>query len=252
MAASDSVPQAGFQEFGVPEMPSYIQGYTKRGNAYDGETQPVYMQTRWGNPRYKGGMSAYLSQVEDTTYFEGEKQKLGDHGVYEQLRWAPGQDWRGNFGIASLDSSKNYRIQTRGGALRAGGPRRQDYFDRPNHWFETTRPGIAVSRYSQSNDNYSGVYDYKRKTPIVERSSDMFELRQMIEHNPFHIASHAAAQAKKEYDQHFQPSTEDSGFQAYNDGLGPDKSKNKVRYEKRVISDQDPYFSWLDKYPLLH
>lgn len=251
MSNQVGVPRHGFDQYHVPEMPSYIQSYTKRGGAFDGQTQPVYMQTRWGNPRYKGGMDAYLSMAEDPMFLEGEKQKLGDHGVYEQVRWTPGYDWRGNFGIQSLDASRNYRIQTRGGGLRSGGPKRQDYIERSGYWFETARPGIAVSRYSQSNDNYSGIYENRRRTPFIERASDMFQLRQMIEHNPFHIGSHSAALAKSEYDQKFQDSTEDRWHPAYNDGLGQDQRGNKVRNEKVLIKDMDPYFSWLDKNPNL-
>ncbi len=199
-----NLPPHGFGEFEVPEMPAYIQSYSKRGNSYDGETTPVYQQARWGNKTGKGGMAAYLSQLEDDTYFEGYKVKKGDAGVYESLRWGPGYDWRGNFGVASLSELKNYAgIPTRGGQLRKGGPKRSDYIDRPNYWFETTRPGLAVGRYTQAANNYAGLYEYKKQTPRIQLSNDMLDLRQMIEHNPWHINSHAAIQAKDEYQQEF-------------------------------------------------
>lgn len=198
------LPPPGFGEHEVPEMPAYVESYSKRGNALQADQTPVYNQVRWGNRRGRGGMNAYLSQTEDPTFFEGTKVKLGDQGVYAQTRWTPGYDWRGGFGVASLSETKNYAgIPTRGGSLRAGAPKRGDVVERPNAWFENLRPGVQTSRVSQSNENYSGVYDWKKRTPEIQRSNDMLQLREMIEHNPFHIASHAARQAKSSYDAEF-------------------------------------------------
>ena len=201
---SFNLPPHGFGEFEVPEMPAFIQGYSKRGNQYDGETTPVYQQARWGNKKGKGGMNAYLSQAEDDTYLEGYKVKKGNAGVYEYLRWSPGQDFRGNFGIASLSESKNYAgIPTRGGQLRKGGPKRSDYIDRKDYWFSVTRPGIQTGRYTQKNNNYAGLYEYKKQTPRIELSNDMLDLRSMIENCPWNIPSHGAKQAKAIYDKEF-------------------------------------------------
>lgn len=206
--SQEGLPEHGFHELGVPEMPSYIQGYTKRGNGHESQTTPVFSQARWGNPRYKGGMDAYVSIVEDQDKFSHLKQKKGNAGVFAIERWAPGGDWRGGYGIASLDTMKNYRQFTRGGGLRSGAPRRADVIERTGHWDETARAGISHGRYTQLNDNYAGKYADKRRTPIVERESDPLILRQQIEHNPFHINSHSAAQAKRMYDAEF-PSQRD-------------------------------------------
>lgn len=212
---SEEVPEHGFHQFGVPEMPSYIQGYTKRGNCHEAQTTPSYSQARWGNPRYKGGMDAYVSIVEDGDKFSHLRQKKGNHGVFAMERWAPGTDWRGGHGIASLDALKNTRVFTRGGGLRAGAPRRADVIERTGYWDQTARAGIAHGRYTQLNDNYAGKYADKRRTPIVERESDPLVLRQQIEHNPFHVNSHAAAQAKRMYDAEF-PGMVDSTPPGYN------------------------------------
>lgn len=227
---------SGFGKFEVPEMPKYVQGKSSRGNNYDAETTPVYQQARFGNPKYKGGMDAYLSQVEDPTYFESYKQKKGNHGVFENLRWSVGYDWRGNFGVSSLDASRNYTMSTRGGQLRKGGPKRSDVVDRPNAWFEKTMPGISHSRYTQNNDNYAGVYEYKRNTPFIERDNDALVLREMIETNPFHINSHAAAQAKQVYDAEFGKNDD-----RYNPGYRSDISisENMARFPHR-IQDNSP------------
>lgn len=227
----------GFGNLQVPDMPSYVQSYSKRGNTFDGQTTPVYQQARWGNRTGRGGMAAYLSQLETPQYFDALKQKLGDAGVYEALRWSPGYDWRGGFGVASLAANKNYVMTTRGGQLRKGGPKRSDYVDRPNAWFEKTMPGIAYGRYTQNNDNYSGVYEWKRNTPFVERDTDMLVLREMIEHNPYHINSHAAAAAKAAYDAEFG-NVRDRGVPAYNDNLPA--SKNKAAIPNQRIYDHDP------------
>jgi len=190
------IPQHGFGQFDVPEMPAYVQGYSKRGNSYMGQTTPVYQQTRWLNKRLRGGMGAYVNLAEDMTFLEGYRTKKGNHGVYEQTRWTPGRDWRGNYGISSLAETKNYAgIPTRGGMLRKGGPRRSDYIDRPGYWHEVVRPGIGTSRFPQNNNNYAGLYEYKRRTPVIMTDSDPLVLRGMIEHNPFHINSHSAKQA---------------------------------------------------------
>lgn len=227
---------SGFGEFEVPEMPAYIQSYSSRGNAFDGETTPVYQQARFGNRNGRGGMDAYLSQLEDPTYFESYKQKKGNQGVYENERWSPGYDWRGNFGIASLNASKNYELSTRGGMLRKGGPKRSDYIDRPNAWFEKIMPGITNSRYTQNNDNYSGLYEWKRRTPVIQADNDMLVLREMIEHNPFAINSHAAKQAKAIYSAEFGPDM-DEAYAAYRDDITPDV--NKARFPA-VVEDRSP------------
>jgi hypothetical protein len=207
-----SVLSHGFGEMQVPEMPSYTSSYSKRGNAFTADVTPVLNQARFGNRIGRGGLNAYVSQVEDPAFFNSLKQKKGLHGVYENLRWAPGYDWRGNFGIASLDQSKNFLLQTRGGEMRQGGPRRSDYVDRKDYWFETARPGIEVSRMPQNNNNYSGVYEWKRRTPFLSRENDMLVLREAIEHNPFFIRSHCAEQAKQIYDREF-PVQEEGGVQ---------------------------------------
>lgn len=227
----------GFGNLQVPDMPSYVQSYSKRGNAFDGQTTPVYQQARWGNRTGRGGMGAYLSQLETPQYFDALKQKLGDAGVYEVLRWSPGYDWRGGFGVASLEANKNYVMTTRGGQLRKGGPKRSDYIDRPNAWFDKTMSGIAYGRYTQNNDNYAGVYEWKRNTPFVERDTDMLVLREMIEHNPYHINSHAASAAKASYDAEFG-NVRDRNVPAYNDHLPA--SKNKAAIPNQRIYDHDP------------
>lgn len=224
----------GFGELEVPEMPAYIQSYSKRGNTFDGETTPVYQQARWGNRTGRGGMAAYLSELEDPTYFESYKTKKGNTGVYEMERYTPGYDWRGGFGVASLASNKNYAMSTRGGQLRKGGPKRSDYMDRPNAWFEKTMPGISHGRYTQNNDNYSGVYEWKRLTPIIQTDNDMLDLREMIEHNPYHINSYAAEQAKKIYDSEFG-TAQDHAYAAYRDDILP--QDNKARFPTRVQDD---------------
>lgn len=234
--AEAMLPAPGFGEFDVPEMPAYTQSYSARGSGYSWASTPVQNQTRFGNKRGVGGMAAYLSQVEDPNFFESSKIKLGDPGVFELMRWAPGQDWRGNFGIASLDASKNYTVSTRGGQLRQGGPRRSDVIDRPNYWLDTVRPGIAVSREGQNNDNYSGVYEWKRQTPIVERASDMLVMREAIEHNPFFIISHSAMAAKQAYDAEFGREP-DEIREAYD----PSIIDNAAAYADRTISDSNPY-----------
>lgn len=231
------VQPAGFGELQVPEMPTYVQSYTKRGNGFGAQVQPVYQQARFGNREGRGGMDAYLSQVEDPMYFESYKQKKGNVGVYEQTRYTPGYDWRGGFGIASLASNKNYEMSTRGGQLRKGGPKRSDYMQRPNAWFERARPGISHSRYTQKNDNYSGIYENKRRTPVIQTDTDMLTLREMIEHNPFAINSHAAQQAKAVYDAEFGRD-QDTAYQAYRDDIKP--SENKARYPE-LVQDRDPY-----------
>ena len=201
--SAPSVLPPGFGEFQVPEMPAYVQSYSSRGSGFSWETTPVKNQARFGNRNGIGGMGAYLSMAEDANFFEGDKQKVGQPGVFEQVRWTPGHDWRGGYGIASLEANKNWRDFTRGGQLRQGGPRRQDVIDRPNVWLDTVRPGIGVSREGQCNDNYSGVYETKRQTPIVERETDTLVLREAIEHCPFFIISHSALQAKENYDAQF-------------------------------------------------
>lgn len=236
----------GFGEFQVPEMPKYIQSYSSRGSHFSGETTPVYQQARFGNPRYIGGMGSYLSELGDRTFFESLKQKKGNMGVYENLRWSPGYDWRGNFGIASLDASKNYSMSTRGGQLRKGGPRRSDYMDRPNAWFEKTMPGISHSRWSQINDGYAGVYEYKRNTPFISTDNDALVLREMIEHNPFHINSHAAAQAKQVYDAEFGKDT-DRTHPGYRSDIT--RLDNRARFPK-LVQDNSPLvnqkqFNWI-------
>lgn len=238
-----NLPPPGFGQFEVAEMPAYIQGYSKRGNSYDGETSPVYQQARWGNKRLIGGMAGYLSQVEDDTYFEGYKQKKGNTGVFSITRWSPGYDWRGNFGVASLGELNNYAgIPTRGGMLRKGGPKRSDYIDRPNYWVETTRPGVGVSRYTQNANNYAGIYGYKKQTPRIQTSNDMLVLREMIEHNGFHINSHGAKQAKKIYDKEFG-NVNDRNFKAYQDHIDSHYSQFMIDRPDKEIKETSPYMT---------
>lgn len=196
-----TISSPGFDEFEIPELPAYVQSYSKRGNELMNETTPVMQQARFGNRNGRGGMESYLSRIEDPLFFESQKQKRGNQGVFETVRWSPGYDWRGNFGIASLQSIKNFAMSTRGGQLRKGGPKRSDYIDRPNYWTESVRPGLTYSRFTQTRDNYDGVYEHKRTTPVITRENDVFLMREMIEHNPFHIVSHSALQAKQIYDQ---------------------------------------------------
>lgn len=205
----------GFGEFQVPEMPAYVGTYSKRGNAFSSETTPVMHQARFGNRSVRGRMDAYLPLAEDSGYTDVLRIKRGNTGAEEQLRWSGGYDWRGNFGIASLAANKNYEMSTRGGQLRKGGPKRADYIDRPGFWFEQVRPGISHSRLTQNNDNYSGVYENKRRTPVIELENDMLVLREMIENNPFAIHSHAATQAKAVYDAELGANTGDSATAAY-------------------------------------
>lgn len=193
-----NISQHGFGEFEIPDVSAYVQSYSKRGNPIITETTPVYQQARFGNRVGKGGMGTYVSQVEDPLFFESLKTKKGNHGVYETVRWNPGYDWRGNFGISSLDASKNYVVSTRGG--RNGSSKRSAFVDRPGYWFEVVRPGLETSRMSQNSENYSGVFEQKRTTPTITREMDFSILREMIEHNPFHVRSHAALQAKEMYD----------------------------------------------------
>jgi hypothetical protein len=232
------LPPHGFGQFEVPDMPAYVQSYSKRGNQYDAQTTPVYNQIRWGNKTGRGGMAGYLSQLEDDTYFESYKVKKGDAGVYQTLRWAPGYDWRGNFGIASLSELKNYAgIPTRGGMLRKGGPRRSDVIERTGAWFENTQPGVGTSRYTQNNNNYAGLYEYKKVTPPLLLDNDMLVLREMIEHNPFHINSHAAKQAKSVYDSEFGE-VRDHGVPAYYANIDAQRTIDRPFVE---IKESSPY-----------
>lgn len=236
-----NLPVPGFGEFEVPEMPAYIQGYSKRGNTYDGESTPVYQQVRWGNKVGKGGMNAYLSQTEDDTFIESYKTKKGNVGVFDWTRWSPGYDWRGNFGIANLSELQNYAgIPTRGGMLRKGAPKRTDYIDRPNYWFEVTRPGVEFSRYTQKNDNYAGLYEYKKQTPTIMTDNDMLVLRDMIEHNPWHINSHAATQAKGVYDNEFG-NVHDKNLKAYQDHIDNSYAQMMIDRKKLEIKETSPY-----------
>jgi hypothetical protein len=41
-----ALPAHGFGEFEVPEMPGYVQSYSKRGNSIDADQTPVYQQAR--------------------------------------------------------------------------------------------------------------------------------------------------------------------------------------------------------------
>jgi hypothetical protein len=235
-----ALPAHGFGDLEVPDMPAYVQSYSKRGNTFDAETTPVYSQARFGNRNGRGGMSAYLSGAEDPTYMEGYRTKLGDQGVYEQVRWTPGYDWRGGFGVASLDASKNFAMSTRGGQLRKGGPRRSDIVDRPNYWSETVRPGISHSRYTQKNENYSGVFETSRRTPEIERANDTLVLREMIEHNPFHIGSHAAAWAKRDYDGEFGAGADAALPAAYATHISPNEPAPSA-----LVFDDDPHMRYL-------
>lgn len=190
-------PDSGFGEFEVPEMPAYVQRYSKRGNSIDADQTPVYQQAHFGNRTGKGGMGGYLSQIEDQGFFESLPVKKGDAGVFPLERWSPGYDWRGGFGVASLSEIKNYAgVCDRGGGLRKGGPRRGDIVERTGAYQENIRPGISHGRFVQSNDNYSGLYDWQRRTPSIQRDTDALVLDQMIRLNPFHISSHGAAQAQ--------------------------------------------------------
>lgn len=236
-----NLPPHGFGEFEVPDMPGYVQSYSSRGNSFPAQTTPVYQQTRWGNKTGRGGMGGYLSQLEDDTYFESYKVKRGDHGVFDWTRWAPGYDWRGNFGVASLAEIKNYAgIPTRGGMLRKGAPKRTDTIDRPNAWFEKTMPGIATSRFNQKNDNYAGLYEYKKVTPEIMTNNDMLVLREMIEHNPFHINSHAAKQAKEVYDAEF-PGYRDWWVPAYQDHMDQAYVQKQIDRPFFEIRETSPY-----------
>jgi hypothetical protein len=199
---SARLPAPGFGEFQVPEMPAYTQRYSKRGNAFAGQTTPVFQQARFGNREGIGGMGPYLSGAEDDTFFEGVQTKRGNMGVFESTRWQPGEDFRGNFGVASLAELKNFPgLMTRGGGLRAGGPRRSDYIDRKNYWFESVRPGTDL--FAQNGENFAGIREEQRRTPVVMTEVDALPLRAMIENNPFHISSHSARQAKRMYDAEF-------------------------------------------------
>jgi hypothetical protein len=233
--APASVLSPGFGEMQVPEMPAYVQSYSSRGSAYPWQTTPVMSQTRFGNRTGVGGMAAYLSQAEDPGFFEGARLKAGEPGVFETERWAPGYDWRGGFGVASLAANKNAALSTRGGGLRGGGPRRADLVGPPPLWNDTIRPGIGVSRYVQTNENYSGVYENRKITPPIERQNDMFVLREMIEHNPFNILSHAAGQAKRAYDEEFGQ-LHDRIEAAYDPGI----TDSTAAYGDRTIEDHDP------------
>jgi hypothetical protein len=244
-----NLPLPGFGQFEVAEMPAYIQGYSKRGNQFDGETTPVYQQARWGNKRLVGGMNAYLSQAEDDTYLEGYKTKKGNTGVFDWTRWTPGYDWRGNFGVASLGELNNYAgIPTRGGMLRKGGPKRSDYIDRPNYWFESARPGVGTSRYSQNVNNYAGLYEYKKQTPRIETNNDMLIRRAVIEHNPFHINSHAAKQAKAVYDKEFG-NVHDKNIKAYQDHIDNSYAQMMINRPPIEIQETSPYLRPSAAYP---
>lgn len=222
-------PAPGFDEFSVPEMPAYVDRYSKRGNAFDAQQTPVYQQTHWGNRTGRGGMGGYLSQTEDPMYFEGTRVKLGDSGVFPLERWSPGYDWRGGFGVASLSEIKNFAgISERGGCLRKGAPKRGDIVERSGAFFENLRPGISVGRYGQNNDNYAGVYDEKRRTPSIQRDTDALVLKQMLDHNPFAIKSHAAIQAQNMLEQEFGK-VGYSDYKTYQDNL-PAGYREPARY----------------------
>jgi hypothetical protein len=196
------LPPPGFGEFDVPEMPAYTQGYASRGNAFTADSTPVKMQTRFGNRRGRGGMGAYLSRAEDDMHFADGRTRRGNMGVFDATRWTVGYDGRG--GVAALAEIKNFPgMMTRGGELRRGGPRRGDVLERPGAWFERAQP---FSRTTATwAGPYPGIREPRRLTPHVETEPDPFVLREMIEHNPFHIRSHAAREAKRRYDAEVPP-----------------------------------------------
>ena len=236
-----NLPPPGFGELEVAEMPAYIQSYSKRGNSFDGQTTPVYQQARFGNKTGRGGMAGYLSQAEDDTFLESYKTKKGNAGVFDWTRWSPGYDWRGNFGVANLGELNNYAgIPTRGGMLRKGAPKRSDYIDRSNYWFETTRPGVATGRYTQKNNNYAGLYEFKKQTPRIVTDNDMLVLRDMIEHNPWHINSHAAKEAKKVYDKEFG-NVRDKNLRAYQDHIDNSYAQMMIDRPFLEIKETSPY-----------
>lgn len=213
------IPEAGFGQFQVPEMPAYVQGYTKRGGAdYLTKTTPTMMQTRFGNATYRGGMAGYVNAVESPEYFESYRVKLGDHGVVEHLRWAPGYDWKG--GIQGISSVKNFAgIQTRGGQLRSGAPKRADYVDIVD-WERKVRPGLDIGNFPQAGGgtNYAGEYQPSRRTPFIVLDNDAAVLREMVEHNPWHILSHSGKQAKEMYEEEIGV-YKDARYKEYRDGL---------------------------------
>jgi hypothetical protein len=235
------LPKPGYGQHTIPEMPAYISGYSGKGNSFDALKTPVMVQSRVGNKRGRGGMEGYINHAEDDTFFEGYRQKKGNHGVFAATRWSPGHDWRGNFGVANLSELRNYAgLQTRGGQLRKGGPRRSDYIERPGHWQEQARPGIATGRYVQTNNNFSGIREDSRRTPFIQRDNDMLVLRQMIEHNPFHIGSHSAKQAKAAYDEEFSDA-KTFDFKAYQDNFHADFAQMTIDQKDRTIREESPF-----------
>lgn len=222
-----NLPSHGFGQFEIPEMPAYVSRYTKRGGgAFIGQNNTGMQQTRFGNPRYIGGMDGYVSELESNNYFESLKQKKGNHGVFDFTRWNPGFNSEGN--IAGASALKNYAgIQTRGGRLRAGAPKRADYAERINYEMNI-RPGIGVSRHPQAGggENFAGIRAHTKKTPQIQQMNDMVDLRQMIEYNPFHISSHSAKLAKDSYDHELQNFNIET-YKSYPDHLnGTQQQKN--------------------------
>mmetsp|Transcript_11690 Transcript_11690/g.29698 ORF Transcript_11690/g.29698 Transcript_11690/m.29698 type:complete len:277 (-) Transcript_11690:66-896(-) len=231
-----ALPPPGFGEFEVPEMPAYVSGYGQRGNRYTAKKAPLYAQARWGNRSGVGGMGAWLSQAEDPTFLDGFRQKKGNHGVFSAVRWAPGYDWRGGGGISHLAELRNFAgLATRGGQLRKGAPKRSDVVDRPNFWFETARPGRDNATISQNNNNYAGLYESSKRTPVIQQETDALVLREMIEHNPWHISSHGAKAAKAQYDSELGAPPQDVWAKAYKDNW------SGFVAPERTVRDTTPY-----------
>mmetsp|Transcript_17654 Transcript_17654/g.44792 ORF Transcript_17654/g.44792 Transcript_17654/m.44792 type:complete len:271 (-) Transcript_17654:521-1333(-) len=234
-----AVPPPGFGPLEVPEMPAYVGSYVRRGGNISGDATPVYQQMRFGYRKGIGGMGGYASVLETPEFFEGYRQKRGNAGVFQSLRWAPGCDSHTGNGIAGLSELRNHPgLMTRGGDRR-GGPRRQEVMERAGYWFEKARPGVATSRYSQINDGFAGIRQRSQRTPALERATDPFVLREMIEHNPWHINSHSAMQAKTAYDKEFGGPVVDRRPKGYQDNRKGGKGDFGAG-ETRYIVDDDP------------
>ncbi len=166
--------QPGFGEFQVPEMEPYVANYSRKTALLGQGSTANYQQTRWDNPVRPGGAPNYMEYLQDD-YFNREKS--GNQGVFESLRWNPPV----NGFMESLSDTRNFAgVKSREVSRRAEMAERDVFF-------ETARPGRDVSSLSQTGDNYYGMVEPRRQTPIIERGIDSYKLAQLAS-NPFAVA----------------------------------------------------------------
>lgn len=179
---------SGFGENQVPEMPAYVFGYARRGNAQPSDVTPNYVASRFGNRAARGGLPAYVLHGEDPDYWEALPQKRGNHGVYPAERWAPGH----RPGIDGLAETRNLIVK---GGGRSGAPRRADVVERRGGWHQLSRPQFDRTPFNL--DDLGGVQMPRRRARDIETRSDPFVLKEMLDHNPFVVQSWSAKQARE-------------------------------------------------------